>query len=206
MTTTQTSHTSDIELDNFGPDPNASHDAVMHASLLADASAPDGGYGWIIVLASAIVTFWFAGLSYTWGVMQAALVSQMGYSAPTLAFVGSLCPACIAIFAVLNARLIRVVGARWTAMSGMVMLGMGSILSGWSVGSVGGLFATFGVVGGVGTSLCFIVSCDLIEEGYVHRDANGSGRQCPSYPRSILKRSVASPMGLCMLVVDLVAQ
>ncbi|KAJ5912494.1 hypothetical protein N7504_001377 [Penicillium tannophilum] len=169
-TTTQTLPSTAIELPTLGPsteerqrnvhaqtDPVAEADEVMQQSLLADSQVPDGGYGWVLIFACAVVTWWFVGVSYTWGVMQAALVDGMGYSSSTLAFVGSLCPACISLLAVPNATLISKIGARITALTGIFLLGLGSILSGFATHSVVGLFMTWGFVGGLGTSLCFMV-------------------------------------------------
>lgn len=123
---------------------------IVQASLLADSQAPDGGYGWIVVLACSILSFWFIGTTYSWGVIQAALVAD-GVSTPsTLSFVGSLTCACISAFALLNARLIRWAGARNTAVVGIALFGVGEVLNGFWAGSVGGLFVTTGVVMGVG--------------------------------------------------------
>lgn len=170
-TSTHTLPSTAIELPTLGPsteerqrnvhaqtEPVAEPDEVMQQSLLADSQVPDGGYGWVLISACAVVTWWFVGVSYTWGVMQAALVDEMGYSSSTLAFVGSLCPACISLLAVPNATLISKIGARITALTGIFLLGLGSILSGFATHSVVGLFMTWGFVGGLGTSLCFMVS------------------------------------------------
>jgi hypothetical protein len=170
-TITQTMPTTAIELPNLHDgtgerqrnqishtEPEAVADEVMQQSLLADSEVPDGGYGWVLISACAVVTWWFVGVSYTWGVMQAELVEKKGYSSSTLAFVGSLCPACISLLAVPNARLIRLIGARITACLGIFLLGLGSILSGFATDSIAGLFMTWGFVGGLGTSLCFMVS------------------------------------------------
>lgn len=143
-------------LESMAPTPNH-NDEVMQQSLIADSQVPDGGYGWVLISACAVVTWWFVGVSYTWGVIQAALVESKGYSSSTLAFVGSLCPACISLLAVPNATVIRVIGARATALLGITLLGLGSILSGIATESVAGLFLTWGFLGGVGTSLCFMV-------------------------------------------------
>jgi hypothetical protein len=50
-------------------EPEAVADEVMQQSLLADSEVPDGGYGWVLISACAVVTWWFVGVSYTWGVM-----------------------------------------------------------------------------------------------------------------------------------------
>jgi hypothetical protein len=133
-------------------------DAIMEASRLADSQVPDGGYGWVVVFAGAVIAWWFVGSSYSWGVMQAALVKN-GYSPSTLAFVGSLCPACIAILAVPNATLMRLLGARMTGLLGIFLLGLGVLLSSFAEHSIPGLFMTWGVIDGIGTSFCFMVSC-----------------------------------------------
>ncbi|KAL4952166.1 major facilitator superfamily domain-containing protein [Aspergillus filifer] len=118
----------------------------MQASLIADSQVPEGGYGWVAVTCCAVLIWWFGGTSYSWGVIQAELVKQGVSSASTLAFVGSLAVACISFLGILNARLIRFLGARVCAMLGIAFLGMGEILSGFAVGSIGGLFVTAGAV------------------------------------------------------------
>lgn len=128
----------------------AATDAVVEASRLADAGAPDGGYGWTVVFACAIITFWFMGTTYSWGVIQDALV-QEGLSTPsTLSFVGSTAIAGTAAFAVPNARLIRTIGARKTAFLGISVMGLAQFLSSFTMKSIGGLVFTAGVVMGYG--------------------------------------------------------
>lgn len=97
-----------------------------------------------------MLTFWFVGTSYSWGVIQAALVKEKLSSPSTLSFVGSLTAAFIAILALVNARVIRKIGARNTALIGVLCLGGGGILSGFSTKNVGGLFVTTGVIMGIG--------------------------------------------------------
>ncbi|KAJ6160503.1 hypothetical protein N7470_003899 [Penicillium chermesinum] len=170
-TATQTLSSTALELPNLAPnalgerqrnvpaarEPEPELDEVMQQSLIADSQVPDGGYGWVLISACAVVTWWFIGTSYTWGVMQAALVEKKGYSSSTLAFVGSLCPSCISLLAVPIATIIRKIGAQVTALLGISLLGLGCVLSGFATDSIAGLFITWGVVGGLGTSLCFMV-------------------------------------------------
>jgi hypothetical protein len=120
-------------------------------SRINDLTVPDGGYGWVVIFASSVICFWFVGTSYSWGVIQKALVDGGLSTASTLSFVGGLTPMCIALLAIFNARVIRAIGARWTAVVGVLLLGLGEILSGFCMHSVGGLFATIGVISGIGT-------------------------------------------------------
>ncbi|KAJ6156671.1 hypothetical protein N7497_005556 [Penicillium chrysogenum] len=130
---------------------------IMQQSLLADSQVPDGGEGWVVILGCAVVTWWFIGTSYCWGILQAALVKEGVSTSSTLAFVGSLATACISFLGILNARIIRKLGTRRSALAGVLFLGLGEVLSGFSAMNIGGLFATAGIVMGVGVSLCFMV-------------------------------------------------
>jgi hypothetical protein len=135
------------EISNFDP---ASSDTIIAASRLADSQVPDGGYGWVVIFACSVLTFWFVGTTYSWGIIQAALVER-GLSSPsTISFVGSLTCACISFLALVNARVIRRIGARNTALLGVSFLGMGEVLSGFTTKNVGGMFFTAGVVMGLG--------------------------------------------------------
>ncbi|KAF2810889.1 MFS general substrate transporter [Mytilinidion resinicola] len=164
------SNTSIRPLRSNSPPPT---DAVE--SLLADATVPDGGYGWVIVFASAIICFWFVGTSYSWGVIQKALVDGGLSSASTLSFVGGLTPMCIAVLAIFNARIIRAVGARWTALLGVLLLGLGEVMAGFAVKNVAALFGTIGVISGVGTSLCFIVVSTTPTQYFARRRGLANG-------------------------------
>lgn len=150
-------------------------DNILHASQHADSTAPEGGYGYVIVFACCFISFWIVGTVYSWGVMQAALFKQ-GLSSPsTLSWIGSLDFACISFLALVNARVIQLLGARGTALSGISMLAIGEILSGFCTHNIAGLFVTAGVMSGIGTSLCFLV-INVTPAQYFHRKrglANG---------------------------------
>ncbi|KAF2083811.1 MFS general substrate transporter [Saccharata proteae CBS 121410] len=143
-----TTETPDWTAATAPPDPTN----IIEASRLADSTCPDGGYGWVVVTASAVLAWWFIGTSYCWGIIQSPLVEDGLASASTLAFVGSLMVACNAIFASWSARVLRWLGARGTAGLGVVFMGCGAVLSGWCTGSVGGLFVCTGLVMGIGIS------------------------------------------------------
>ncbi|KAJ7776846.1 putative monocarboxylate transporter [Mycena maculata] len=122
-----------------------------------DAQVPDGGYGWVVVFACAALARWFVGTSYSWGLIQAALVEDGLFSASTLSFVGSSAAACVSGLALINARVIRFLGVRRTALLGIFFIGLGQVLSGFAMLNIGTLFVTAGAITGIGTSLCFTV-------------------------------------------------
>ncbi len=139
-------------------DADADADPVLAASRLADSTVPDGGYGWVVVAACAVVTWWFVGTSYSWGVIQAALVEDGVATPATLSFVGSLSTSLISALAIVNGRVVRAIGTQATALLGVALLGLAEILTSFAVQNVTGLFFTSGLLLGLGMSLCFMVS------------------------------------------------
>jgi hypothetical protein len=143
-----------VQRDGLRAEPSPHHDTdedpVLEASRLADSTVPDGGYGWVVVIACSTVAWWFVGTSYSWGVIQDALVAEGVASPATLAFVGSLSAGLISALAIINARVIRWIGARSTALLGVFFLGMSAITSSFAVKNVTGMFFTSGVILGLG--------------------------------------------------------
>lgn len=129
---------------------NDEADHIIQASRLADSAVPDGGYGWVVIAGCAIIGWWAVGTSYCWGVIQSALVED-GLSSPAiLSFVGSMATAFISALAIVTSRLTRFLGARYVGMMGMVLIGLSELLSSFAVHNIGGLFATAGVLMGLG--------------------------------------------------------
>lgn len=95
-------------------------------------------------------------VAYSWGILQAAFVADKVGSASTLSFVGSVTVVFIAVLAIANVRLIRYLGAQKTALLGVSLLGLGEISASFATKNIGGLFATAGVITGIGTRLVTI--------------------------------------------------
>ncbi|PSN73321.1 major facilitator superfamily transporter [Corynespora cassiicola Philippines] len=119
-----------------------------------DSGIPDGGAGWTVLAGCAVIAWWMVGTPYSWGVIQSVLVEE-GVSSPSvLSFVGSLSLGLVAALALLNARIMRSFGPRKIAMLGIVLMATSDLLSSWTLNTVGALFATSGVLKGIGLSLC----------------------------------------------------
>jgi MFS family permease len=152
------------DIDDANPPP----DTIIAQSLLADSEVPEGGYGWVVVGACAVITWWFVGTTYCWGIIQTALVKE-GLSSPsTLSFIGSLALALEAILAVISARMIRRFGVRTTAVIGICFLSGGEILGGFCTKNLVALFVTAGFTLGIGVSL-LMVSVSTITAQYFSR-------------------------------------
>ncbi|RSH83142.1 uncharacterized protein EHS24_006801 [Apiotrichum porosum] len=132
-------------------------EATAEANL-TDA-IPDGGpEAWTMIACCTLLCFWFVGTSYSWGVLQAALVDRGLAPASTLAFVGSIAIAMLAVLAMLNSRGLSIIGARAMGMVGVCFMAFGQILASFATHNIAGLFMTAGVMMGIGVSQCFMVA------------------------------------------------
>lgn len=73
---------------------------------------------------------------------------------------GSLTVACIAAFALINARVVRYLGARWSGMLGIGFMGLGEVLASFSTHSVAALFVTEGIIMGIGARYLKSTHCE----------------------------------------------
>jgi hypothetical protein len=124
---------------------NTRHDASTGVQVPEEAS-------------SFLSSFFFGGLMYSWGIVQARLIQSRLASVSQLSFIGSTAIALISVAALINVRLIRWLGTRKACTLGCFFLGLGPFLNGFATKSYGGLLVTNGLILGFGTSLTFMVS------------------------------------------------
>ncbi|KAK5318935.1 hypothetical protein LTR70_005231 [Exophiala xenobiotica] len=178
MTTTTTTI---AQLEETGPSSYSRHGSDISTHVLhrlpttnvndteeppADAfeAIPDGGIdSWITVSACGFLTFWSNGYISSWGVLQAAILqsSYMEVNIWTLSFVGSLALACIVAFGTLSVRAMKLFGMRYTCLVAVLLLGLGPILTSFTLNHLGGLFCTAGALVGVTSSILYTASNSL---------------------------------------------
>ncbi|RMZ82910.1 hypothetical protein DV736_g6629, partial [Chaetothyriales sp. CBS 134916] len=131
---------------------------------------PDGGYGWVVVFVCSVITFWFNGMSGSWGIIQTTLLSSTltDITTSTTAFVGSLSITICVAFGLMAVRLMRLIGIRYVATLGISLLGIGTLTSGFTTTNIAGLFQTFSVLFGAGSCLCYTAS-NVIPTQYFSR-------------------------------------
>ncbi|KAM5357907.1 hypothetical protein ACJZ2D_015796 [Fusarium nematophilum] len=150
-------------------------DPALEASRIADSTVPDGGYGWVVIVACAVVSWWVIGLSYVWGVYQGALLERGVGSALELSFCGSLSPALMASVGMLASRVMRSLGTRKCALAGVVLMSASQVGGSFVSDHIVGLFFLPAVPLGLGMSGCFM-SFSLVPAHYFKRKrglANG---------------------------------
>ncbi|KAH6654156.1 major facilitator superfamily domain-containing protein [Truncatella angustata] len=133
------------------------NDNVIPPDDAVEALIPDGGYGWVVVFACFVITFWMNGWAGTWGILQSALLQTTlrDVSSTTLSLVASLGLSLTVALGLFSVRFTQLVGARWSTLIGVIIFGLGNVLSGFTVDNVAGLFIGTGVSYGVGASLMY---------------------------------------------------
>ena len=151
---------------NDGDVPNSAVEAI-----------PDGGYGWTVMFACAVVTFMNSGWSGSWGVLQTALFhTYPNQESPTsLSFVGTLNMAICVALGLACVRLSQLIGARYSMLLGVLMMGFGSLFSSFTANNLGGLFVTAGVSFGLGSSLTYTMSNTLPAQWFNSRLGTAHG-------------------------------
>ncbi|KAG4421492.1 hypothetical protein IFR04_005331 [Cadophora malorum] len=124
---------------------------------------PDGGYGWIVLAACFIHTFWLNAWTGSWGILQVALLKTTlkGSSSSTVSFIGSLGLGMSVGLSIVAIPIARKIGARFTSLIGIIIYGTGLVASGFAVHSVGGMFVACGVSYGLSIALIYTMTNSL---------------------------------------------
>ncbi|KAF2442871.1 MFS general substrate transporter [Karstenula rhodostoma CBS 690.94] len=138
-------------------------DEVPEDAAYSTTAIPNGGYGWMVVFCCSVTAFWSNGVINCWGVLQAALLDSSLRSVPTstVSFVGSLSLALSAGLGIFVVQFMRWAGSRRTSMAGVCLMGASLISSSFCAAEVGALFATMGILAGLGMSMVYTVSNGL---------------------------------------------
>ncbi|NPV90281.1 MAG: OFA family MFS transporter [Firmicutes bacterium] len=109
---------------------------------------------WIIVLGALLIQVCL-GAVYIWSVFKAPLIAQFQWDAASVSFTFSLTILVFSITTILAGKLQDAIGPRWVATGGGILYALGLILASKTT-SLGYLYATFAVVGGIGIGAGYV--------------------------------------------------
>ncbi|KAG5678545.1 hypothetical protein PVAND_008212 [Polypedilum vanderplanki] len=127
---------------------------------------PDGGYGWIIVIASFMCNMIVDGIAYTFGVFLNEFVKYFDEGPGKVAWVGSLLSGMYLTAGPIVSGLCNKFGCRAVCIAGSILACTAFVLSTFSV-NVNMLMLTYGVGGGIGFGMIYlpaVVLCGLYFE------------------------------------------
>ncbi|XP_070569272.1 monocarboxylate transporter 9-like [Ptychodera flava] len=125
------------------------------------AEAPDGGWGWAIVMATFLTSFLSAGSGFSIGVIYAALLDAFGKSKATTAWVASILAFAMSVSYLLGVASARQIGHRKTVMICGFVTAVGFFSSAF-VTELYQLYFTYGVLVGIGCGAPYICCIEMI--------------------------------------------
>lgn len=118
---------------------------------------PDGGYGWVVVFASVIVSLIADGVSFSFGLLFTEWLKYFDESKAKTAWIGSLFLAVPLMSGPIMSNLVDRYGCRKMTILGGFISGLGFFLSTFC-NSVECLYMTFGVLSGIGLGFAYVTA------------------------------------------------
>lgn len=128
---------------------------------ISEARPPDGGWGWVVVIASFVVNLIADGITFSFGVIFVEFLNYFGENRGTTAWVGGLFMAMPLLSGPVASFLTDRYGCRKVTIFGALLASVGFIISS-QANSMMVLCITFGVLAGFGLSLCYVASVVIV--------------------------------------------
>lgn len=118
---------------------------------------PDGGWGWVVVLSSLVLSMIADGISFSFGLLYIEFLNHFGESKSKTSWIGSLFMAVPLMSGPVMSALVDRYGCRKMTILGGLISGLGFVLATFA-NSVEMLLLTFGVIAGLGLGLCYVTA------------------------------------------------
>jgi len=116
---------------------------------------PDGGWGWVVMVASFLCNLVLDGIAYTFGIFLSPLMEDFNVEKGPMSMVGSVLAGTIQLVGPLVAILVNKFGTRVVCMTGAVISSIGFFASTFAP-NVPVLMLTYSVVAGTGLGLMYV--------------------------------------------------
>lgn len=144
--------------------PDADGDSICSSSESGNdeeadsrSKIPDGGWGWVVVLASLIISMVADGISFSFGLLYIEFLEHFGETKSKTAWIGSLFMAVPLLSGPIGSALVDRYGCRTMTIIGGIVSGLGFTISAF-VNSIELMYTTFGVIAGLGLGLCYVTA------------------------------------------------
>ncbi|MBB6452744.1 OFA family oxalate/formate antiporter-like MFS transporter [Salirhabdus euzebyi] len=109
---------------------------------------------WLVVLGSICIQICL-GAVYGWSLFNQPLQDKFGWDKEAIVITFSITIAVFALFTIIAGKVQDMIGPRWVASAGGVLLGIGLILSSYAT-SLMQLYVFYGVIGGAGIGIAYV--------------------------------------------------
>ncbi|KAK9508620.1 hypothetical protein O3M35_006141 [Rhynocoris fuscipes] len=127
----------------------------------SEARAPDGGWGWVVVIASFLVNLIADGITFSFGVIYVEFLKYFGEGKSKTAWIGSLFMAIPLLSGPIASFLTDRYGCKKCCVMGGLLAAIGFVISAF-INSIEVLFFTFGILAGFGLSLCYVAAVVIV--------------------------------------------
>lgn len=118
---------------------------------------PDGGWGWVVVFSSLVISLIADGVSFSFGLLYIEFLHEFGASKSTTSWIGSLFMAVPLLTGPIMSAFVDRYGCRKMTILGGLISAVGFVISSY-VNSIVVMFITFGVIAGLGLGLCYVTA------------------------------------------------
>eukprot|EP00090_Calanus_glacialis_P041215 TRINITY_DN7249_c0_g1_i1.p1 TRINITY_DN7249_c0_g1~~TRINITY_DN7249_c0_g1_i1.p1 ORF type:complete len:452 (-),score=90.60 TRINITY_DN7249_c0_g1_i1:690-2045(-) len=137
-------------------------------------AAPDGGWGWVVMIASFMCCLVLDGIAYVFGVFLLPLMEKYEVDNATMSGVGSVLSGTIQLVAPFVALLVNIFGTRIVCIAGAVVSAVGFFLSTFSP-NVFVLMLLFSILAGTGLGLMYVPAVVAVGHYFDKRRALATG-------------------------------
>ncbi|XP_045497460.1 monocarboxylate transporter 9-like [Colias croceus] len=121
------------------------------------AKIPDGGWGWVVVFSSFVISVIADGISFSFGLLYMEFLEEFKASKATTAWIGSLFIAVPLLSGPVMSALVDRYGCRSMTILGGLISTLGFVLASVS-NSIELMMLTFGVIAGLGLGLVYVTA------------------------------------------------
>lgn len=135
---------------------------------------PDGGWGWVVVMSSLVISMIADGISFSFGLLYIEFLEHFGESKSKTAWIGSLFMAVPLLAGPIGSALVDRYGCRTMTIIGGIISGVGFTMSAF-VNTIELMYTTFGVIAGLGLGLCYVTAVVCIAYWFDKKRALATG-------------------------------
>lgn len=162
-------------------DNNDDHDDVdgmdvesSQEEQFSEPQPPDGGWGWVVVIAAFITNLIADGVTFTFGIIYVDLLRYFGEGKSKTAWIGGLFMSMPLISGPVASYLTDRFGCRRVCIFGSILSTFGFIVSSYA-DSIELLIFTFGIVSGFGLALCYVTAVVIVAYYFEKRRSLATG-------------------------------
>lgn len=140
-------------------------DILTKETILSFNAPPDGGYGWVVVIAAFFIAVIVGGNCFAFGVFYPVYIDEFQSTQGSVAWIGSISACLVVGPGPLTGAIADRYNNRYVIILGAVLVGLGFFLASLST-ELWQLYFTQGLLAGIGYSLSFISGVSVVSQWF----------------------------------------